>query len=572
MDKIKAQLAIAMKYGFWIGTVLILISSLAVWYMSTSTLASETDSESGRLEGVLRKISTVKGAMSALPNAKSHQAMEEIVKQRQDEVLKSWQTLFDRQKDHLTWPRDVLLDDFVDKFEGKIPIEQYIDFPDPAPLSPFYLNRYRDHIIKEPAKLAAIAGAVWTASENQATSGIGNLGGSTDQVDEVPVVAWSTSSQKSLYDEIFRWYGETPTTLECYYSQESQWILKQLMMIIKEVNGAATHPYQAKIREIEEIHIGPSVNFSVGEFTGIQGGGSMTSMASSTPGGPSSSISGGLTPMGGLGGAAGSSRPTGSTVDPAEHRYVDANLNHIDASSLRTALKSNKPSDAGLAIAKRVPVMMGLNMDQRHVSDLLAACGSADLMVEVSHVRVLSGSGSTKSSGGSRSSGSGGMGGLGALGGGGSRSAATSTSSAVDEYPFDVNVELYGIIYIYNTPDPGKLPVEQVTNATVEEDLGEALGETPVNSAATDATQPIPQVNDELRPPTDGTEPPSGDGGATPPTPDANAPDANAPDGIAPDETVAPDAVVPPAENPDAAPATPEPATPEPATPAPATP
>ncbi len=58
MDKIKAQLAVALKYGFWIGSVLVLISSLVVWYLSTSTLAQETDSKSSRLDGVIRKISS----------------------------------------------------------------------------------------------------------------------------------------------------------------------------------------------------------------------------------------------------------------------------------------------------------------------------------------------------------------------------------------------------------------------------------------------------------------------------------------------------------------------------------
>ncbi len=529
MDQIKTQLAVALKYGFWIGSVLVLISSLVVWYLSTSTLAQETESESSRLEGVIRKISGVQGAMSGLPNDKSHEVMNQMIKKRQDEVLQSWQTLFDRQIDHLTWPREELLDDFVDRYEGKIPIEQYIDFPDPAQeLSLYFLNRYRDHITKEPAKLARIAGAIWTASEDKQSTGGSTLGGNADDIEEVPVVAWSTASQASLYNEIFDWHGDTPTTLECYYSQESQWILKQLMMIIKEVNGEATHSYQAKIREIQEIHIGPTVNFSAGEYTGIQGGGggAMTSMPDPARGGTPSGGGGGLSAMTGGGGRGGGA--TGSTVDPAERRYVDSNLKHIAASALRTALKSNKPSDAGLAVAKRVPVMMGLKMDQRTVNELLAACGSADLMVEVTHVRVLPASGSGQSST-SKKRGAGG-GGLGGLGGGGSgRTSANSSSSESDPYPFDVNVEVYGMIYIYNTPDPKKFPVEQITEETVDEVLSEALGEAPVVATPPSDTQPLPQDNGVLQPPIDGTAPAPGEGDGSPASPDATAPDPTAP-------------------------------------------
>jgi hypothetical protein len=508
MDQIKAQLAVALRFGFWIGSALILISSLVAWYMSTSTLAQETESESSRLEGVIRKISTVRGAMSELPNEKSHEVMNEMIKKRQDEVLQSWQTLFDRQEPYLTWPKDELGDDFVALFEGKIPIEQYIDFPNTKELTPYYLNRYRDHITKEPAKLAKIAGAIWTASDDNKSSGLSTLGGgNSDEIEETPVVAWSTASQKSLENELFRWHGDTPTTLECYYSQESQWILKQLMMIIKEVNGDATQPYQAKIREIEEIHIGPSVNFSVGEFTGIQGSGSMTSLGDS---GSTSQLGGGRGGGGGLsgmssgGGIGGAS--AGPTTDPAERRYVDTNLKHIAASALRTALKSNKPSDASLAVAKRVPIMMGLKMDQRTVHELLAACGSADLMVEVTHVRILEKSGKSSAS---RSGG--GAGGLGALGGGGSsRTSSSSGSSDADEFPFDVNVKLYGMIYIYNTPDPNKLPVEQITKETVDEALGETpVTETPETETPAAVDESLPQDNEVLQPPVDGAEPPT---------------------------------------------------------------
>ena len=40
-------------------------------------------------------------------------------------------------------------------------------------------------------------------------------------------------------------------------------------------------------------------------------------------------------------------------------------LEPITGAELRAALTSNSPNDASLAVAKRVPVMMSLNMDQR---------------------------------------------------------------------------------------------------------------------------------------------------------------------------------------------------------------
>lgn len=536
MDQLKTYFAVLAKHGFWIGSVLILIGSLAIWYQSTSSLAEETKSESSKLSGKVRQITTVSGGMATVPNELSHEVMRKMIDDRQAEVLESWQTLFDRQKPYFTWPVDDLGEDLVAKYQGKIPIEQYITFP-PKPdqeLSRQYLQRYKDHIQDEPKRLAKIAGAEWTEGQDGRSSGGGRSGfggrdDETEEIEEVPVVAWSDSSQKQLLNDLFRWRNEIPSTLEIYYSQESQWVLKQLMTIIKEVNGDATQPYQAKIREIESINIGRSVDFNVGNVTSIAGGSSFGGMGgSSLSPGSSGSSGGGSSGMGSAFGGGGSGGTSETTVDPADGRYVDKNLEHITASALRSALESNKPSDASLAVAKRVPIMMGLKMDQRAVHELLAACGSADLMVEVTHVRVLDESGRSSSSSGSSSTRSGG-GGLSGFGGGSSSSSAAK--SEVEEYPFDVSVELYGMIYVYNPPDLNKLPVEQVTKETVDEALGETpSAEEPPAEASAPAAAPLEQTNEELQPPAAGSESPPA-GAASVPAADgaAPAPDAGRP-------------------------------------------
>ncbi len=52
-----------------------------------------------------------------------------------------------------------------------------------------------------------------------------------------------------------------------------------------------------------------------------------------------------------------------------------------------------------------------------------------------------------------------------------------------DEFPLDMTVEIYGIIHIYNPPDPEKLGVEQVTEDTVIDGSGETLGGQKVDKA-----------------------------------------------------------------------------------------
>ena len=242
--------------------------------------------------------------------------------------------------------------------------------------------------------------------------------------------------------------------------------------------------------------------------------------------------------MGGLGFG------TGSSSDPGDNRYFNASFEPITGAALRTALTSNSPSDASLAVAKRIPVMMSFNMDQRAVHELLAACGSADLMVEVNQVRVLPKSAS--SAGGMMMGGmdemegedmmGGGMGGGMGMGMGmGMGGGGMPGMDQVDEFPLDMSVEIYGIIYIYNQPDPAKFGVEQVTEDTVIDGATETIGGTPV--------APTAPIEGELPTPTQPA--PSAPVPAQPAAPDPNtaAPPVTAAPGGGP-----PTAILPPVQ------------------------
>ena len=109
-----------------------------------------------------------------------------------------------------------------------------------------------------------------------------------------------------------------------------------------------------------------------------------------------------------------------------------------------------------LVIAKRVPFRVAVKMDERRIADFMAACANSPFAFEINQVRInkhdpngeeipiggVSGSdgiGSSDLSAGAAGSGIGG-----GPGGGG-------TSQAVEiRTNFDVNVEFYGIVKIYN--------------------------------------------------------------------------------------------------------------------------
>ena len=134
MDQLKTQLAVVGKHGFWISSVLVLLVSLGIWFLSTSELQKENASQTSKIEGKIKSVKTVREGMSSIPNDLSHEEMRKLISKRQGEVLESWEKLHDRQKDILVWPKntfnDRFLNEFIDKETGtvKLPFEQYVKF------------------------------------------------------------------------------------------------------------------------------------------------------------------------------------------------------------------------------------------------------------------------------------------------------------------------------------------------------------------------------------------------------------------------------------------------------------
>ena len=196
--------------------------------------------------------------------------------------------------------------------------------------------------------------------------------------------------------------------------------------------------------------------------------------------------------------------------DPAEGRYVDNKYLPLSAARLRSALTSTDPQDAILAVAKRVPVRMRFQMNQQKLNALLAECGNSKLPVEVRQVRIgrepaaagMGGGGSygggysggysggammpgadggyggegraqtIMPGGGSADGGYGGIsgsaeGGYGGVGGTAGRSAreGSTTADATVEHNL-IEVEIYGIVYIYNPVNKSQLGITEAVPDT----------------------------------------------------------------------------------------------------------
>jgi hypothetical protein len=536
MDQLKAYMAVAAKHWFWVATAAVTLLSVGIWWMSSSKLLSEHETARSQLESDAQKITTVRNMLSTHPNDISHQQMEALIEDRTQKVMDAWSSVFERQQDILVWPVDELQEDFVERFRDLIPIELKVTFPTPEEeeVVPLFRTRYQHYIGRVLPSIAEIAQSKWTADWDRAPAGAmggydGGYSGEMESYDpggdagysqfgtaalreEGPLVTWTTASQEKLLADLFPWRGSQPTTLDVLYSQENLWILRQLMQIVADVNGDAGQRFQAKIRGIERIAIGRSVPKSAGTLSkpgSLRAGSAAELYGSDDMYGEdmmSEDYYSGSDGMGGMGDGYGGGEAV--SADPGDDRYVDTQGTPLTASQLRSALSSDSPTDAFMAVAKRVPVMMAFKMDQRSVPQLLAACGSAPLMVEVRQVRILPSSavagavsGAGDGYGGDAGYGGDSYGGESDYGGG----MPSTAGGTAEKFPLDMTVEVYGIIYIYNPPREEAIGVDQVTEDIVvdgaigdprrgeaDEPAGDAAPVPTPAPAATPETEPAP--------------------------------------------------------------------------------
>ena len=305
------------------------------------------------------------------------------------------------------------------------------------------------------------------------------------------IVSWSEVNQNLWYRKLTSFQGRDdnefsvnlPTPSQVYMLQQDLWLLQAMFEIIREVNAQRDADGKvvvdedgnpvlvaandlAAIKHIDHVVFGREALALLGTIT--------DTMQDTTQKG-----------AGGLGGGRGGGSRAGGRSrggknkssdesfayrgQPAFHgRYVNSNLEPSEADTIRKVLSDkNLPSnDLEVVVAKRVPVRFAVKMDERKIADFLAACANSPFAFEVWQVRInrhdgkevikLRGSEGAAGGGGR----GGGRGGIGSLGGatgpsggfgstGGSGGKSGSSVIAVRDN-FDVRVEFYGIVKIYN--------------------------------------------------------------------------------------------------------------------------
>jgi hypothetical protein len=228
----------------------------------------------------------------------------------------------------------------------------------------------------------------------------------------------------------FDWGDAAPTTKEVLYAQEDLWVLSTLIDIIKRTNGDAVTNSQAKVKAIEFINIGKNVappsrqSFRVMMLQPFEpdDAGEDGEAEETLPPPSNEPLPGGDF----RGGDAAAQVTAASEV--VRNRYYDANYEQI---------ASEQDLLDYVTVAKRVPVRMRLEIDQRALFALLTECANAPLTFEVRQCRFNPqelGYGGRDAGYGSSF--------------GGARN--TSAKRLSDYQSFDRTVELFGIVYIFN--------------------------------------------------------------------------------------------------------------------------
>ncbi len=535
MDKVKQALEFVKQYHFWILTGLALIVSSIGYVMARMSLTDQISKRTSVLDQKYTLVTSLDAASRQHPNSISKAEMDKIIDALTKDVQVAWEKQYQKQVEIFTWPANALQPRALEKVKNFRPIELSLEFPMPPekdPLDASDREIYRDYIATEFPKIAQIIGSKWKAklavigsggygsammssmpggsSNFQPTppSGGGSFyagGGnpSAAPVESDELVIWPSESQQELINAMCYWFSpkDAPSTLQICYTQEDIWVLQALLRIIAKTNGDARENFQAAIKEIEFIRIGFQAMGKAGE---ISGGSAASSYMGSMMPGMSPTGSGGM-PAGygqaAMGGGS-SDKTKASLFDPADNRYVDAKFNPVSGKDLRSKMKDSSPESAFFAVAKRIPVRMRFSrMDQRKINDLLTECGNSNLVLEVRQVRVNTAAapapgamaGGPAGGGAERPQMAGGGSAGASLEGGESFMQSSSSSSSgggpsVAASSFDLPVEIYGVIYLYNPVDINKLGLQNVTMNT-QLVTSVQIQETESTSESTDSSQ-----------------------------------------------------------------------------------
>jgi hypothetical protein len=412
MAQLQVVLGYLRKHHFWLLCAVAVAASLFGWMQARGTLSDEYQKRKSAIDGTFGDLQRIE-TDEAPPNVNWTQAINKLTEAKRENVAKAWQGIYDEQQKVLAWP-EVLGDDFQKWI--KDPKNARPETEIPYSLEQPFRERYRNQVLgAEFPKLPKIVEAKLEI-EDADKARKPDEPGAPAAPEESYKVDWTQESQNAVYGSLKLPLDTIPSNLDVRLHQEDLWVYQTLLGIIRKTNETAG--YSSHVKRIEQLLIGKpaAAKFQEGMKSGhiqlpTQGG---TEDAQAAPG------------------AVAEAAPPGEGAEPAPDadRYVD------DAGTPLAA------GTAGSEAFKRLPVFLKLEMNQLEITTLLSHCVNSPLPVEVRQLRInpeaaKEAGGQARPQAKARE--------------GGDAVGATAAG------PLDATVEIHGIIYIYNPPDPAKL-------------------------------------------------------------------------------------------------------------------
>lgn len=442
MDQVRTILKLIWRERFWVLSVVAVLVAFVCWHMSSSALDTEFSSRKGAIETQFNSMRTLSSEQNH-PNNQVNDANREQAREQSKNVLAVWQQLYERQrKEVLSWPKDNLKPEFIEAIEK-------LKFRDPFPpaLAEDMRNHYWNYIEKRFDALLDIVKALPTNER-----GISQFGGGEDREagfsrfegdggnPGAPQRRGATADEQVNQDYLVEWrdqnnlraklqFKDKPTPVQIWVTQEDLWVFESLLNVIAETNKkrGATRPDNTAVRIIENLEVGKAAaiaNRQKGSIIMPQSGAGPEGMEGGD-------FSGGEAPMErfdeSAGGEEGGDSSEAADLAFLANRYLDPEGNPYPSG----------PEDKEF---RRLPVRMRLLMDQRYLPQLLVECANAALPVEVKQVRVNPEASGAGFAGAAR----------------GSARTGIKPARSQGDGPEDPNlaeVEIRGVVYIYNQPD-----------------------------------------------------------------------------------------------------------------------
>lgn len=506
MEQLIPVIEFLKKNRFWLTCGLVAVACVVTWYLAASSLHQQRMIAQGKInamdtsgKNVIKTGSDGIKDPIAHPNDHTEKGMIEQIDLASDSLLKAWDARRKAQEPVLQWP-EMPNEKLMNTFEGLLPAEKFMEELISANIESS-LAVYKNEIPKQMKPICEIIGAKWSFDKSESSESDdekktnGGTGddrtpesvAASEQTDSTIVVEWNQENQQLWQDKLTKFSGidghsgatDTPTPIQVIALQQDLWLLEAMYRIIKDVNGEADANDLAVIKRIDHVVFGREARTQLGSLVDpdprLAPAGKSVKKTSSVPQEEKSRNVFG----------------TGKRVDPNAFnpdpgpglkkygpfhgRYVDSNFKPIPATTLQAVLNGETlPKDnLELVVAKRVPVRIALRMDDQKIDDFIAACGNSPFAFEVWQVRIdrpldkIEMAGVTDNSSASKERSDGQVRGEVASGGGGGKnlseeggaggageSAADAEDAEVDmRKTYDVNVEFYGIVKIYNPVD-----------------------------------------------------------------------------------------------------------------------